>query len=70
MGKGDKIYKGVYGLTCNRGACTTGMPATWYNHSTQLFYCKSCAMNINLLNREDAMKLFGHDLCTEGVKKD
>lgn len=67
--KEEKIYKGVYGLTCNRSACTTKQPANWYNHSTRLYYCKSCAMMINDVNRADAHRLFGHELCTEGAVK-
>lgn len=61
MTKGEKNGK------CNITRCETGDPATWYNHSTRKYYCKSCAMRLNHdpYNKRDAMRLFGHDLCTE-----
>jgi hypothetical protein len=32
---------------CNRGACDTGLPATWWNTSTRAYYCVTCARQIN-----------------------
>ncbi len=34
---------------CNRTVCKQ-LGASWYNSSTQRFYCKSCAMKINEYN--------------------
>jgi hypothetical protein len=55
--------KGRYNKECNRTACNN-QEAVFYNHSTRLYYCKSCAILINEQNRTDAQRLFGHDLCT------
>lgn len=57
-GKGD--YEGI----CNRTACKTMLPALYYNHSTQLHYCRTCAELINSENQADAIRLYGHALCT------
>lgn len=59
----DPKLKGVKGGNCNRTACQKPV-ANWYNHSTRMYYCKSCAMKINRLNHSDAMRLYGHELCT------
>lgn len=42
--------------------------ADFYNHSTQKYYCRECAWELNTdrFNRVDALKMYGHDLCTEG----
>jgi len=56
--------KGEYNQECNRTACNNSA-AVYYNHSTEKYYCKSCAMEINFWNKSDAMRLFGHDLCTK-----
>jgi hypothetical protein len=61
--------KGLFNGNCNRTACQKP-EATWYNHSTQAYYCAECANLINFHNRLDAMRLFGHDLCTEGENKE
>ena len=37
-------------LRCNRGACETGLPPTWWNSSTRAFYCATCAKQINAYN--------------------
>jgi len=57
------MKKGEYYQECNRTVCTN-RPAIYYNHSTQMFYCVACAMLINQVNKSDALRLFGHDLCT------
>jgi hypothetical protein len=61
--------KGLFNGNCNRTACQKP-EATWYNHSTKAYYCAECANLINLHNRPDAMRLFGHDLCTKGENKE
>jgi hypothetical protein len=55
--------KGTENGNCNRTACQKP-GATWFNHSTLKFYCPACASLLNEANRVDAMKHFGHDLCT------
>ncbi len=58
--------KGDYLEACNITACDTHKPAVYYNHSTRKYYCKSCAMRLNTdpYNHRDAMRMFGHTLCT------
>jgi len=51
------------GQKCARTACNNPN-AQWYNHSTRMFYCETCAAKLNKIHREEAMKLYGHDLCT------
>lgn len=60
--------KGKFNGRCNITRCETDLPATWYNHSTRLFYCRFCASRLNNdeFNKRDALRLFGHDLLTEG----
>ena len=66
------MNKGQFNGTCNLTACTTRQPATWYNHGSRAYYCPSCAKRLSEdpFNRVDAMRLFGHSLCTEGKKLD
>lgn len=54
---------------CNLTRCTSGQPATWYNHGSLKHYCKACAQMLNAdeFNKRDAMRMFDHDLCTEVV---
>jgi len=61
--------KGSYKEECNLTSCQKPDSATWYNHSTRKYYCKSCAMRLNSdpYNYRDAQKLFGHNLLTEGL---
>ena len=47
-----QTMKGDKGGQCNRTACTSGQPATWYNKSTRAYYCPRCAHRINRLNGE------------------
>lgn len=58
--------KGEFGGSCNRSACLKPH-ATWYNHSTRLYYCRECANLMNAVNRSDAQRLYGHELCTYGL---
>lgn len=62
--------KGEYLGSCNITACQKPASATWYNHSTRKYYCKSCAMRLNNdpHNKKDSLRLFGHDLCTERIQ--
>ncbi len=56
--------KGEKGKNCNREACQAP-GAYWYNHSTQRYYCTTCARLINSANRNDSyVRDLGHDLCT------
>jgi len=59
--------KGEFNGLCNRSACLSPNDVTWYNHSTRLYYCKSCAMHLNYVNHKDALDCFGHQLCTKGA---
>lgn len=61
MEKGPE--KGKYNLECYRAACKNGK-AVYFNHSTRMYYCRSCAFTLNEANETDAWRLFGHDLCT------
>lgn len=54
--------KGELRGECARSACRSS-PATWYNKSTQRYYCLACALAINRTNRRDAMELYGTELC-------
>ena len=65
------INKGEFNGICNMSSCTTELPATWYNHGSYAYYCSKCAKRLSsdVVNRQDAMRLFGHDLCTEGENK-
>jgi hypothetical protein len=60
--------KGVFGGKCNRTVCLN-QNATWYNHSTRAYYCTECAILLNNINQVDALRIFGHDLCTAGEHK-
>ena len=59
--------KGLRGGNCNRTACQRE-GAIYYNHSTRKYYCPSCALLLNRENRQDALKMFGHELCTIGFE--
>ncbi len=60
--------KGDYNGSCNITRCQRPNSATWFNHSTRKYYCRSCAHTLNYdhFNRKDAMEMWGHLLCTEG----
>jgi len=58
--------KGDLNDECNRTVCKE-VPAFYYNHSTCKYYCRACAHLINDANRVDAMRLYGHELCTPVV---
>lgn len=56
--------KGKLGKNCNRAACQE--PGAWYyNQSTQAYYCKPCAWQLNrFASVLDCLRLFGtEDLC-------
>jgi hypothetical protein len=55
--------KGKLNEECNRTACQKP-GAVYYNHSTREHYCAECAYLINMANHNDAMRMFGHKLCT------
>ena len=63
MNELTSIPKGEHKGVCNRKACDNPS-AVYFNHSTRKYYCLSCAIRINDANRSDALRLFGHDLCT------
>lgn len=58
------MAKGDQGGECNRGACK-GHPATWYNHSTERWYCIRCATLLNRIHEAESKRLYGHALLTE-----
>ena len=62
------LTKGEFEGLCNRTACQKP-GAIYYNHSTKKYYCPTCADMLNKYNKADAMRLYGHDLCTK-VKKE
>jgi hypothetical protein len=57
------VIKGEYNEECYRTDCKKS-PAIFYNHSTKMHYCTECAVLINRHNYADAMRLYGHELCT------
>jgi len=57
--------KGKFNGNCNITSCQKP-GATWWNKSTRKYYCESCALELNRVNRKDCLRLFGHpDLCEE-----
>ncbi len=58
--------KGKKHGNCNITACQKPNSAVWYNHGTSKWYCEECAkwLNEDRFNKADAMRMFGHDLCT------
>lgn len=44
--------KGDYNQECNRTACSN-QGAKFYNHSTRMYYCRSCAEQINYWSKLD-----------------
>ena len=59
--------KGVFGKNCNRTACQAP-GATWYNHSTRMYYCHDCALDINSYRplNDTFLKSLSHLLLTQG----
>ena len=57
------IRRGVVNGVCNRTTCASEDNIVFFNHSTRKYYCVSCAMTLNDVNRKDAHKLYQHDLC-------
>jgi hypothetical protein len=60
----NRADKGVKGGACNVTACQLPDSATWFHYSTKAYYCEVCATELNRVNRDDAHKLYGHDLLT------
>lgn len=60
----NKTDKGILGGSCNRSGCQKPDSAFWYNHTTRMYYCSECAFQINKVNKIDALRIYGHDLCT------
>ena len=56
---GNKKDKGLKRGSCNRRACQAPN-AVWFNHSTERYYCRDCAVIINEFNKDN---LNGLDLC-------
>lgn len=61
----QKIKGELYGL-CNITSCQSDKNVVWFNHSTEKYYCADCAKRLNEdpYNKKDALRLFGHNLCT------
>lgn len=63
-----KPDKGLKNGSCNLTACQQP-GATWYNKSTQKYYCAACAKEINWPGgRKDTRALYGVDLLCEEEK--
>ena len=64
----DAADKGEFEGSCNITRCQRPNSATWFNHSTRKYYCRSCAHDLNYdsFNRREALEMWGHLLCTEG----
>lgn len=63
----EKKNKGEFMGSCNITACDSIEPATWYNKSTEKYYCQSCAYRLNYdpYNHRDSMRLYGSLLCEQ-----
>ena len=61
--------KGRYGGSCNITRCQRPASAYWFNHSTRKYYCRGCAWDLNhdSFNKREALEMWGHLLCTEGL---
>jgi hypothetical protein len=55
--------KGSLNGECNRTVCKNER-SLFFNHSTEKHYCAECAKLINEANHYDALRLYGHELCT------
>jgi hypothetical protein len=67
----NRADKGVRGGACNVTACQLPDSADWYNHSTQRWYCVTCATELNRVNWDyAAMCGKDHALCTSGALND
>lgn len=55
-----KPDKGLRGGSCNRRACQQP-GANWFNRSTERYYCKPCALDINNFGptQRDSLRLYG-----------
>ena len=61
-GEPDPALKGKKDGNCNVTACQQP-GATWYNKSTQKYYCTKCADQINSCNMLESVKMYGTALC-------
>jgi hypothetical protein len=61
--------KGEKNGLCNRTACQSPHNVIFFNHSTRKYYCPACAHDLNddPYNHRDAMRLYGHELCTRDL---
>lgn len=59
-----KPNKGLKFGSCNREACQAP-GANFFNYSTEKYYCRRCAHDLNMANRKWAHDTYGHDLCLE-----
>jgi hypothetical protein len=52
--------KGFWGGSCNMSACLRP-GATWYNHGSLKYYCRSCAHDLNFdsFNRVESQRIWG-----------
>lgn len=57
-----RSIKGVKDGVCNIETCDN-KPAVYYNFSTRRWYCQECAIKLNVANMDDALNMFGHELC-------
>jgi len=58
--------KGERNGLCNITSCQSPDNVVWLNHSNEKYYCFHCAQKLNddPYNHADALKLYGHQLCT------
>jgi hypothetical protein len=65
----NKESKGSYNNECYRSSCVN-IRAIFYNKSTRMYYCSSCAKLINDANKADSMRLYGTPFLCELVNKE
>ena len=63
----EQLCKGHKSGQCNRSICNNDN-ANYYNHATRKYYCEKCARTINKSNYNEAMLMYGHELCTKSKK--
>lgn len=59
------LTKGFHRGHCNRQSCLSPEDVVWFNHSTRKFYCKECAIELNEMNKKEAIEFYGHDICLQ-----
>lgn len=52
-------------MKCNRSCCRVNLEdgKTYYNRSTQAYYCQRCASLLNKANYKEALALYNGPLC-------